>query len=113
MKRKINIKKKIQREILKGFKRIYWFNYTRIKYYILTLNKLIRQTKTNKNKISLLLPSKERSKKFKRMMDSLSTTVHDKSRIEILLLLDENDKEKNLYKNLKKKFMLTSNNFLK
>ena len=102
MKRKINIKKKMQREILKGFKRIYWFNYTRIKYYILTLNKLIRQTKTNKNKISLLLPSKERSKKFKRMMDSLSTTVHDKSRIEILLLLDENDKEKKLYKNLTK-----------
>ena len=100
MKKKINIKKKIQREILKGFKRIYWFNYTRIKYYILTLNKLIRQTKTKKNKISLLLPSKERSKKFRRMMDSLSTTVHDKSRIEILLLLDENEKEKNLYKNL-------------
>ena len=42
----------------------------------------------------MLLPSKERSNKFKRMMDSLLVTVHDKSRIEILLLLDKNEKEK-------------------
>ena len=47
MKKKIDIFEKIQREILKGFKRIYWFNYTRIKYYTLTLNKLIRQIETN------------------------------------------------------------------
>ena len=100
MKRKINILEKIQREVFKGFKRIYWFNYTRIKYYTLTLNKFIRQIETNNNKISLLLPSKERSNKFKRMMDSLSSTVHDKSRIEILILLDKNEKEKDLYKNL-------------
>ena len=28
MKKEINILKKIKREILKGFKRIYWSNYT-------------------------------------------------------------------------------------
>ena len=100
MKKKIDILKKFKGKFLKGFKRIYWFNYTRIKYYTLTLNKLIRRIETNNNKISLLLPSKERSNKFKRMMDSLLVTVHDKSRIEILLLLDKNEKEKNLYKNL-------------
>ena len=41
---------KIKREILKGFKRIYWFSFTRIKYFILTLNSLIKKKKQRKTK---------------------------------------------------------------
>ncbi len=99
MNKKLNIIKKIKREILKGFKRLYWFNYTRIKYFILTLNNSIRRGEITKNKISLLLPTKERSNKFKRMMNSLVSTVNEKSRIEILLLLDKNEIELDSYKN--------------
>ena len=91
---------KIKREILKGFKRVYWFSFTRIRYFILTLNSLIRKAKVEKNKISLLLPTKERSNKFRRMMNSLDLTVYEKSRIEILILLDEDEKEMNSYNDI-------------
>ena len=100
MKKKIDITKKIKREILKGLKRIYWSNYTKVYYYILTLNFNFKKKKIFKNKISLLLPSKERSKKFKRMMNSINNTISDKNRLELLLLLDENEIELDLYKNL-------------
>ena len=93
MKKKLSLKKKFLREIFKGLKRIYWFNYTKIKYFIFTFNFIIKKKKIIKKKISLLLPTKERSNKFKRMMDSLNHTILDKDRLELLLLLDENEKE--------------------
>lgn len=98
MKKKLSLKKKFLREIFKGLKRIYWFNYTKIKYFIFTFNFIIKKKKIIKKKISLLLPTKERSNKFKRMMDSLNVTILDKDRLELLLLLDENEKEIDFYK---------------
>ncbi len=100
MKKDIGINKKIKREILKGLKRIYWSNYTKGKYFILTLIFVFKKKKVLKNKISLLLPSKERSNKFKRMMNSINLTISDKNRLELLLLLDENEIEIDQYKNL-------------
>ena len=44
-----------------------------------------------------MLPSRERSKKFKRMLDSIISTCGNISRIELLILLDTDDKEKILY----------------
>ena len=42
-----NIKKtiyqSIKKDILKGFKRIYWFSYTRFKYIILTSNSFVKK----------------------------------------------------------------------
>ena len=92
----------IKKDILKGFKRFYWFSYTVIKYYYLTLKFIILNKKVTNFKISILLPSHERSKKFKRMLNSLIDTCYKSERIEILLLLDENDNElKNYLKIIK------------
>lgn len=100
MKKEISTSKKIKREIKKGLKRIFWSNYTKFKYCILTLIFIFKKKKILKNKISLLLPSKERSNKFRRMMNSINNTISDKKRVELLLLLDENEIEIDLYKNL-------------
>ena len=93
----------IKKDILKGFKRFYWFSYTVIKYYYLTLKFIILNKKITNFKISILLPSRERSKKFKRMLNSLMNTCYKSERIEILLLLDENDNELKNYQEIIKK----------
>jgi len=92
-KNKRTILQSIKKDILKGFKRLYWFTYTNFKYYYLTFKFIIFNKKISNFKISILLPSRERSKKFKRMLDSLIKTCKDPKRIEILLLLDEDDNE--------------------
>ena len=48
MKKDIGINKKIKREILKGLKRIYWSNYTKGKYFILTLIFVFKKKKSFK-----------------------------------------------------------------
>ena len=66
---KKNIYKSINKEIFKGFSRLYWFTYTKIKYFIIThLNKY----KQKKFTISLLLPTRQRSKKFLRLVNSIN-----------------------------------------
>ena len=103
MKKKRSIYQSIKKDIVKGIKRIYWFNYTLIKYYFLTIKFKILKKKVNKFKISILLPTRERSKKFDRLLKSLISTCSDQSRIEILLLIDEDDSELNIYKEILKK----------
>ena len=99
-KNKRTILQSIKKDIHKGFKRLYWFSYTSFKYYYLTLKFIIFNKKVSNFKISILLPSRERSKKFQRMLDSLIKTCKDQDRIEILLLLDEDDKELNNYQEI-------------
>ena len=48
----------------------------------------------------MLLPTRERSKKFERLIHSLINTCNNLTRIEILLLLDEDDKEILKYKDI-------------
>ena len=48
----------------------------------------------------MLLPSRERSNKFKRMLNSLQSKCLNIDRVEILLLLDEDDKQIVNYKSL-------------
>ena len=90
----------ISKDFKKGFKRIKWFMYSFFKYHLLTIKFNLSKKEINTNKISLLLPSRERSKKLERMLTSLKTNCFDLNRIEILLLLDEDDKEIDNYKNL-------------
>ena len=85
--------KSLNKELFKGFNRLYWFLYTEFKYYYFKY-KFKDLNKSKQYKISLLLPSRERSKKFKRMLDSLISTCSNISRIELLILLDTDDKEK-------------------
>ena len=97
---KKNILKKINKEVIKGLRRIYWYNYTNIKYFYLSLKFLLLNYNIFKNKISLILPSRERSQKFERMIKSLKDTCSDLNRIEILILLDTNDKDTSEYKRI-------------
>ena len=90
---------RLKKESLKGFSRIYWFLYTEIKFNYFKFK--FKNHKPHKQfKISLLLPSRERSKKFKRMLDSIISTCGNISRIELLILLDTDDKEKILYEKI-------------
>ncbi len=88
----------LQKDLKKGVKRIYWYLFSSIKYYFLTIKFYLFKKEIYINKISLLLPSRERSKKFERMLNSLKKNCYDINRIEILLLLDEDDKEIQNYK---------------
>ena len=90
----------IVKDLNKGYKRIYWFIYTFIKYNYLTFKFKFFNNIINNNKISLLLPSRERSRKFKRMLISLKSKCLNINRVEILLLLDEDDKEITNYRKL-------------
>ena len=90
----------VKKDILKGFKRVYWFSYTNFKYYYLTLKFIFLNQKTSNFKISILLPTRERSRKFKRMLDSLMKTCTKPERVEILLLLDEDDNELKNYQKI-------------
>ena len=99
-KNKRSIYQSLKKDLKKGFTRFYWFIYTFIKYNYLTFKFKIFNKKINTNKISLLLPSRERSQKFRRMLNSLKSKCSNINRIEILLLLDEDDKEIVNYKNL-------------
>ncbi len=90
----------IVKDLNKGYKRIYWFIYTFIKYNYLTFKFKFFNNIIINNKISLLLPSRERSNKFKRMLNSLQSKCLNIDRVEILLLLDEDDKQIVNYKSL-------------
>ena len=103
MKKKRNPFQSLSKDILKGFKRLYFYSYTSLKYLNLTLRFKLSKKKINKFNISILLPTRERSKKFERMLNSLIKTCNDLNRVEILLLIDEDDKEINLYEKILKK----------
>ena len=100
MKEKKSIYQSIKKDIFKGFKRLYFYTYTISKYYYLSLKFRYSKKKIKKYKISILLPTRERSKKFNRMLNTLINTCNDISRIEILLLIDGDDKEINLYRKI-------------
>jgi len=103
IKKKRTILQSIKKDILKGFKRFYFFLYTILKYNLISIKAFIFKKEIQTFKISLLLPTRERSKKFERLLISLVKTCKNLSRIEILLLLDEDDKEILEYKNIMNK----------
>ena len=58
-----------------------------------------------------MLTTRERSKKFERLLISLIKTCQDKNRIEILIFLDEDDKEISKYRDIIKKEIFKSLKF--
>ena len=62
MKKKLSLKKKFLREIFKGLKRIYWFNYTKIKYFIFTINFIIKKKKDYQKKDISIITNKRKIK---------------------------------------------------
>lgn len=100
IKTKRNFLQSINKDFFKGLKRLYFFSYTTIKYYYITIRAYFLKKDKKKFKISFLLPTRERSKKFERLLISLIKTCQYKDRIEISLLLDEDDKEILKYRNI-------------
>lgn len=104
MKNKNNILQKFLNELTKGYKRIFWFSYTFINFYLLKLNKRFSNKKaktfsnSNNPTIAILTPSKQRPNKLKRMIESLLSNTHNISRIHVLILLDNDEKDIDQYK---------------
>ncbi len=90
----------LKKDFFKGFRRIYWYSYTVIKYFVLTLKFKVLKSETNNFKISLLCPSRERSSKFSRFLNSYIKTCHSFSNTELLILLDDDDCEIQEYKKI-------------
>lgn len=95
MKKKLNKFARLRKEIIKGCLLIYYYFEVRfLKFFLFTLK---NTKKTNKNKISLLCPSKNRSSKFHRMSKSLIKKTDDSSRIELLICFDQKEEEIDFY----------------
>ena len=93
-----NLFKSIYKEILVFFKKFFWKNFFNIKYLFLTIRYFSRYKKdANRNIVSILLPSRMRFFKFQIFINSLIIKTLHNSRIEILVLLDDDDPEINLY----------------
>jgi hypothetical protein len=93
-----NLFKSIYKEVSVFFKKVYWKNFFSIKYLFLTTKYFMKYKRDiNRNTISILLPSRQRFFKFQRFMNSLIIKTLYNSRIEILVFLDDDDPEKNLY----------------
>lgn len=96
MKKKLKLIPRIKKEILKGFLRIKWILISNIIYFI---RKNFLKEKKHKNKIAILVPSKQRIIKLKRFIESLISNTNDIDRIFLEILIDEDELEKNEYIN--------------
>ena len=94
MKKKFKLLPRLRKEIIKGFLRIKWFLITNFIFY----SRLYLASKNKKlNKIAILIPSKQRVKKLDRLIESLKNKTDKKSRVFLLILIDENEIHKNDY----------------
>ena len=102
-----NIFRSIVKEIKNFFKKSYWkitFNFF---YFLKTLIFLFKKENKNSiNKISILVPSRNRSKKLNRFLDSLNSKTAIKSRIEILILLDSDESQLVEYDKILKNYQI-------
>jgi len=94
---------KIKYSILKKIFLIKWFLICNIKYYFTIF--FIRNKKKLHN-IYIILLSKNRPTKFRRLLDSINILSKKKNRIKILVLLDKDEK-------MKKDYIIISNYFKK
>ena len=92
-----NFIQSISKDLNKGFSRIFWWLYTFLKYQYLTLKFNLNKKEIRNYGISLLIPTKNRSFKFRKMIESLIKTKCTEYEIEILVLFDENEKEQSTY----------------
>ncbi len=114
-KKKNKIKKNILRSIIKEiknfFKKNYWKLFFNLHYYFKTIIFFINKNNDIfTNKISILIPSRSRSKKLDRFLKTLILKTANKLRIEILILLDVDEPEFDKYfkvlQNYEKKFQI-------
>ena len=92
MKKKLKFVPRIRKEILKGLSRIKWILISNFIYYV---RKNFLKKNRIKNKIAILVPSKQRIVRLKRFIDSLINNTSDINRIYIEILIDEDELQKN------------------
>ena len=95
MKKKLNFLNRFNKELVKGFLRLYFFLEVKYLRFFLFQNKNKKYLKVNK--ISLLCPTKNRSKKFARLTESLLSKTDQFYRIELLICFDLIEDEINSY----------------
>ena len=95
MKKKQNLVNRLKKEFVKGFLRFYYFFEVKYLSFFLFQNKEKKYFKTNM--ISLLCPTKNRSKKFARFVESLLDNTNQYNRIELLVGFDLVEDEIDLY----------------
>jgi hypothetical protein len=95
MKKKLSLINRFKKEIHKGFFRLYYFLEIKYLRFFLFQNKNKKYFKINK--ISLLCPTKNRSKKFARFAQSLINKTNQFDRIELLIGFDLIEDEIDLY----------------
>ena len=103
-KHKKNFLNSIVKEIKTTGKKIYWKSQFNISYFYKTIKFLISNTNVVENKISILIPTRERVLKFERFLTSVIENTLKLERCEILVLIDNDDPEKNKYLDLINKF---------
>ena len=104
--------KKVNKSITKSFikeiktfsKKIYWKSFFYTFYFYKTVSFFLSNKKIIENKISILIPTRERHLKFERFLKSILKTTLKKYRCEILILIDLDDPEKNRYLELIKNY---------
>ena len=104
--KKINksIIKSLNKEIKTFSKKIYWKSFFYISYLYKTVFFQISKKNVIENKISILIPSRSRYKKMERFLDSLKLKTKKIHRIELLLLLDNDEPELRGYLDVLDKF---------
>ena len=103
-KHKKNLLNSTIKEIKTTSKKIYWKSLFNISYYYKSLNFLISNNPITENNISILIPTRERSFKFERFLNSILKNTQKLERCEILVLVDSDDPEKNRYLDLINEF---------
>ena len=96
-KNKKNIFKSILKEIKTTSKKLYWKSFFNLSYFYKSFLFSVLKKKIEKNKISILIPTRERVLKFKRFISSIIEKTKYLDRCEILVLIDKDDPEKNKY----------------
>jgi len=103
-KHKKNFLNSIVKEIKTTGKKIYWKSLFNFSYLYKTFKFSISNTNVTENKISILIPTRERVLKFERFLNSIIKNTLKLERCEILVLIDNDDPEKNKYLNLISEF---------
>ena len=96
-KNKKNILKSIIKELKTTSKKIYWKFSFNISYFYKSSIFSILKKDIKINKISILIPTRERALKFERFISSIIENTQNIKRCEILVLIDDDDPEKNNY----------------
>jgi len=102
-----NIFKSIIKEIKTLSKKIYWKSLFFLFYNIKSFAFIFSFRKVVKNKISILIPTRQRVLKFERFINSIISNTANLNRCELVVLIDTDDPERieyiKLLENLKKK----------